>query len=89
MNKVPNCGAQAMNQDSTPRELGYYFALAQTGVEMVLPAVGGFFLDDWLGTSPWILCLAAVLGFGAGFLHLLMILKQKERDETTDQKPPP
>jgi len=78
-----------MSQEPTPREMGYYMALAQTGMEMVLPAVGGFFLDDWLETTPWITCIAAVLGFAGGLIHLLAILRQKEREERSDTKPPP
>jgi F0F1-type ATP synthase assembly protein I len=77
-----------MGQEPTPREMGYYVALAQTGVEMVLPAVGGYFLDEWLDTKPWFTVIAAVLGFVLGFVHLLTILKQKERDESIDKKPP-
>jgi F0F1-type ATP synthase assembly protein I len=78
-----------MGQQPTPRQIGYYVALAQTGIEMVLPAVGGYFLDEWLGTSPWFLILAAILGFAAGFLHMFAILKQKARDESSDKNPPP
>jgi F0F1-type ATP synthase assembly protein I len=78
-----------MGQQPTPREMGYYVALAQTGVEMVLPAVGGHFLDEWLGTTPWFTVILAVVGFAAGFLHMLAILKRKQRDESIDQEPPP
>jgi F0F1-type ATP synthase assembly protein I len=78
-----------MSQEPTPREMGYYLALAQTGVEMVVPAVLGFYLDQWLDTNPWIMCIAAALGFAGGLIHLIAILKQKERDESSDTKPPP
>ncbi len=78
-----------MNQMPTPREMGHYMALAQTGVEMVLPAVLGFYLDQWLETGPWITIVTAVLGFAAGLVHLIAILKQKEREESSETKPPP
>ena len=78
-----------MSHEPTPREMGYYAAIAQTGVEMVLPAVGGYFLDDWLDTTPWLTVIAAVLGFAAGFIHLIAILKQKDREEAKDKNPPP
>ena len=77
-----------MTDEPTPREMGYYVALAQVGVEMVLPTIGGFYLDEWLGTTPWITIVAAVLGFAGGMIHLIAILRQKERDESSDQKPP-
>jgi F0F1-type ATP synthase assembly protein I len=78
-----------MSQEPTPREMGYYAQLAQVGVEMFLPAALGAYLDDWLGTSPWITAGLAILGFAAGLIHLLLILKNKERDESADKKPPP
>lgn len=78
-----------MADDPTPREMGYYAALAQTGLEMVLPAVGGYFLDAWLGTSPWFTILAAVLGFTAGLVHLITIVNRKDREDSSDKKPPP
>ena len=77
-----------MSQEPTPREMGYYAALAQIGVEMVLPTVAGFYIDEWLGTNPWITIGAAVFGFAGGMIHLIVILRQKERDETLDKKPP-
>ena len=77
-----------MSDQPTPREMGYYAALAQIGVEMVLPTIGGFYLDQWLTTTPWITCGAAVFGFAGGLIHLIVILKQKERDEASDKKPP-
>lgn len=78
-----------MSKDPTPRELGYYFALAQVGAEMAFPALIGYWIDDWLETTPWVVSIAAVLGFVAGLLHLIVILKQKERDEASRKNPPP
>jgi ATP synthase protein I len=78
-----------MGQEPTPRQMGYYAALAQTSVEMVLPIVVGLLLDHWLGTAPWITCIGAVVGFAGGLTHLILIVKQKERDESSDTKPPP
>jgi ATP synthase protein I len=78
-----------MPQETTPRDLGYYVALAQVGVEMAVPIFVGYWLDDWLDTTPWITSFAAVFGFVAGMLHLILILRQKERAEKSDKKPPP
>jgi F0F1-type ATP synthase assembly protein I len=78
-----------MGDQPTPREMGYYAALAQIGVEMVLPAVFGYYLDEWFGTAPWIMVAAAVFGFAGSLIHLFAILRQKSRDESNDKKPPP
>jgi F0F1-type ATP synthase assembly protein I len=78
-----------MDDKPTPREMGYYFALAQTGIEMVVPAAAGFYVDDWLGTTPWITIVAAVFGFAGALTHIVFILRQKERDEQKDKNKPP
>ena len=78
-----------MADNPTPREMGYYAALAQVGVEMVVPILFGWWIDGWLATTPWITIVAAVVGFAAGMVHMVMILRQKDRDESSDKKPPP
>jgi F0F1-type ATP synthase assembly protein I len=78
-----------MSQDPTPREMAYYAQLAQTGLEMVVPAVAGHFIDGWLETTPWITIIAAAFGFTAGLIHLITIVNRKARDESSDKKPPP
>ena len=59
-----------------PSEMGRYFALAQVGVEMVVPIVIGVGLDSYLGTSPWGVVIGTVLGFSGGLIHLLAMLKR-------------
>ena len=77
-----------MSQEPTPREMGYYLSLAQVGMEMAAPILFGVLLDNWLDTGPWITSASAVIGFVAGLVHLIVILRQKERDESSDKKPP-
>ena len=67
------------------RELGFYVALAQVGLEMVVPMGIGIFLDSWFGWTPWATVVGFVFGFVGGFLHLLALLKQ-HNDEA--RKPP-
>jgi len=77
-----------MPDKPTPREMGYYMALAGIGIEMVVPAGIGSYLDRWLETSPWITIVLGALGFAAGLIHMVVLLKQKDKDESSDQKPP-
>ena len=73
-----------MTLPPTPdRDLGYYFALAQTGVEMVVPIAVGVYLDNTFGWSPWATVAGAVLGLVGGMAHLLLMLKRYE-----DRRPP-
>ena len=70
----------------TSQDLGFYFALAQVGLEMVVPMGVGIFLDSTFGWTPWALVVGFVFGFVGGFLHLLGLLKQ--HNDAGRRKPP-
>lgn len=73
-----------MPQRPSSREMGYYLALAQVGLEFVVPTVLGLLLDHWLGTSPWLTVGLTVLGFVGGLFHLVTLLRKFE-----EEQPPP
>jgi F0F1-type ATP synthase assembly protein I len=68
----------------SPKEMGLYWALAQTGFEMVVPIIGGIILDNYLNCSPWATIGGVVLGFVGSLTHLVVLLRRI--DET--KKPP-
>ena len=51
--------------------------LTTIGLEMALPAGGGYWLDLHIGTSPVFVILGALLGFAVGMFHLMQIARQK------------
>ena len=59
-----------------PRRLGWYYAIAQVGFEMVVPIVLGWWLDDLLGWQPWLLVVGAGLGLVLGIAHLVMLVNR-------------
>ena len=61
-----------------PQELGYFFSLAQVGLEMVVPVVAGLFLDRYFNCGPWGVVGGAVVGLVVGLVHLV----------TTSNRPP-
>ena len=89
MEKAPaKQGAGPMSQDPKPRELSFYYSLAQIGFEMVVPIALGVFLDDWLGLTPWITSVMAVVGFAGGLLHMVLMLNQRDREDSRTKGPP-
>lgn len=74
------------------RELGKYSAL---GLEMAISVViglgVGYYLDRWLGTSPWLTVVWIGIGFAAGVRSLYRAAirsgKDLERDEAEKRKP--
>jgi ATP synthase protein I len=72
---------------SSWRELG---SLAQLGVTFVMCTVlglaGGFWVDRWLGSSPWFLLAGLGIGIAAGFVNLFRALKDAERREQRDDR---
>ncbi len=55
------------------KEMARYFTLSQVGLEMVAPIVVGVLLDRWLGTSPWLIVVGAVVGLVVGLVHLVKL----------------
>jgi F0F1-type ATP synthase assembly protein I len=48
--------------------------ITTVALEMVLPALGGVYLDKRMGTSYWAL-IGLVVGFVAGMWHLLQMTR--------------
>ena len=76
-----------MKQDQpTPRQLGYYFAMAQVGLEMAVPIGLGWLMDHWLEWFPALTIVGAILGLVGGLYHLIVLQRQLEK-VNQDQKP--
>jgi ATP synthase protein I len=58
--------------------------LSSIGMAMVLATViglaGGYFLDGWLGTSPWLTLIGLGFGIAAGFVNLFRSVRAAERE---------
>jgi F0F1-type ATP synthase assembly protein I len=66
--------------------MGYYFALAQIGLEMVVPMGIGLLLDYWLNLLPWATITGLVVGFVGGLIHLVLMVRQ--HDAAKRRQPP-
>ena len=58
--------------------------LSSVGFAMVLATViglaGGYYLDQWLGTKPWLLLLGLGFGIVAGFVIFFRSVNKAERE---------
>jgi hypothetical protein len=50
------------------------------GLEFALPAVAGYGLDSWMGTTPAATLIGALLGFLAGTFHSVRMAQVLSRD---------
>lgn len=59
--------------------------VAGAGITLVVATAGGailgYFLDRWLGSSPWLTLIGLGLGIVAGFRELVRTIKAAEREE--------
>jgi len=53
--------------------------ITTVGLEMVLPTVGGGYLDSHLGTKYWT-PIGVILGMVVGMWHLLQMTRPKTRE---------
>ena len=58
--------------------------LSTVGLTLVVATViglaGGYYLDRWLRTSPWLTLIGLLLGIAAGFVNLFRTVKRAEHD---------
>ena len=66
------------------RTLGRAMALTQVPMEMVGLLVLGLVGDYYLHTTPWLSVVGAVLGFVVGLSHLVIIVNQMNKDESSE-----
>ena len=68
-------------EKSTWKGLG---ELSSIGMALVVATViglgGGYYLDRWLGTMPWLTLIGLGLGIAAGFVNLFRSVKRAERE---------
>lgn len=70
------------------RELGRYGALGfEMSLSVVIGLVIGYFLDKWLGTSPWLTILWVGFGFAAGVRSLYRAALSAGKDDGNGGKP--
>ena len=66
-----------------PKEMGFYLALAQVGLEMVAPVGVGAILDYYFNWMPWATTTGAVLGLAGGLAHLVSLLNKHDRPDSS------
>lgn len=59
----------------------------QFGAVISLFALAGYWLDDRMGSSPWLLLLGVLLGFVGGTISLVKAVNTLKQN--TDGEPPP
>lgn len=64
------------------KESGLFDAIGKASViglhmvsGIIVGGVMGYFLDEWLGTSPWLKIVFFILGVGAGFRNVYLDTK--------------
>ena len=72
---------QSLHEASSYISLGMQMALT-----MVFFVAGGYFLDRWLGTEPWLLLVGAVLGMTSVFVHLFRLVGQLNKQSEARRK---
>jgi ATP synthase protein I len=68
------CGVTDERQRADRRLIRQIGVLSGVGLTLVISTVlglaGGYYLDGWLGTKPWLTLVGLLLGIAAGFVNL-------------------
>lgn len=73
---------------SNPKAFSRYMAMSQAGLEMVVPIGIGVAVDYYANTGPWGAVVGAVLGFGVGLTHLIILSQQQDDDKPSKPNRP-
>ncbi|MFA5701437.1 MAG: AtpZ/AtpI family protein [Desulfuromonas sp.] len=72
------------------KSLGF---LSSVGISMVasilIGMAMGYYLDQWLGTAPWMLLIFLGLGIVAGFRNIFILTRRELRRQSTQDEDPP
>lgn len=64
--------------------------LSSIGISMVAASVIGLFigyyLDKWLGTSPWMTLIWLGIGIASGFRNIFILTRRALREQNQDQE---
>ena len=58
----------------------------QMALTMVFFITGGYFLDRWLDTAPWLLLAGAILGMVSVFVHLFRLVAELNKKSDARRK---
>ncbi len=58
----------------------------ELGFAVAIGILSGYYLDKWLGTSPWLTIFLLLCGVAAGFKRIYLVLKSLEHDPETNGK---
>lgn len=58
----------------------------ELGISVAIGIVIGFYLDKWLGTSPWLTIIMMLCGTISGFKRIYYALKEIEKEEQEDNQ---
>jgi len=76
--------------DQQPSGLFQHLEYSSVGIEMGLSIAGGallgYYLDQWLGTDPWMLFIWFFCGIGAGFRALYRTLQKLKSDQPSESQ---
>ena len=64
------------------RAAGWTSEVTTIALEMVLPGLGGYWLDHRLGTKMVFLLLGVIFGFSLGLWHLLKLARALSEEDT-------
>ena len=58
----------------------------ELGFSIAIGVLAGYYLDRWLGTSPWLTIFLMLCGVAAGFKRIYQALKSLEREQDEEEK---
>jgi F0F1-type ATP synthase assembly protein I len=66
------------------RRIGFYYSVAQVGLEMAVPPAIGMWIDSFFPGQHWGVIVGGMLGLAIGIIHLTALMNQsRQREDNT------
>ena len=82
MTHQERCSSPSMDKDlkKTIKDVGYLSTVGMAmAISIAIGAIGGYYLDRWLGTQPWFALIGLGVGIAAAFSNLFTLYKKAKR----------
>ena len=71
---------------ASPKWMMYSSMGLELGLSVVVGFLIGSWLDEWLGTEPWLLLVFGIAGITAGYRSIFRLVKRIKADSESGQE---
>ena len=69
------------------QKIGFYYSVAQVGLEMAVPPAIGLWIDSYFPGQHWGVIIGGILGLAIGIIHLIALTNRHQQRKNEPSSP--